>query len=73
MNPTNGKQRLSLTPSDFWERSSHPPAGGVGCDFQTVATELHAAPAASALLAGVVEMQYALLTFANALAIRFSK
>jgi len=52
-------------------KSSHPLAGGVGSDFQPVATEFHAAPTARAFFAGVVEMQHTLLTLANAVAIGF--
>ena len=37
----------------------YPLAGSIRCDLQPVATKLHAAPAAGALLAGIVEMQHA--------------
>lgn len=48
-------------------------AGGVGGDFQAIAAELHAAPAARAFLAGVAEVQHAVLAFADALGISVSE
>ena len=47
--------------------SKNPPADSVRCDLQAISTKSHAAPAASSLFAGVVEMQHALRTFADAL------
>src|SRR5438552_10255603 len=46
-------------------------ATSVGRDLEAVSTQLHAAPAACSFLAGVIEMQNALSTLANAVPIRF--
>ncbi len=44
-------------------------ASRVGCDLKAIPTQLHPAPASRPLLADVMEMQHALGTLADALAI----
>jgi hypothetical protein len=46
-------------------------ASSVGRDFEAVSTQLHAAPAPCSFLAGVIEVQNALSTLADAIPIRF--
>ena len=48
-------------------------ASSIGCDLEAVAAQLHAAPASSALFADVMEMQNALITLANTVAIHIGE
>ncbi len=46
--------------------STHALTGCVGCHLEAVPAQSHAAPASRPLLAGVVEVQYAVIAFADA-------
>src|SRR5437879_13191209 len=54
-------------------QSRTPPASSIGRDLQAVSTKSHAAPAASSLLAGVVEVQHTLSTLADAVTTGFGE
>jgi hypothetical protein len=41
----------------------------IGCNLEAVAAQLHAAPSSRSLSAGVMKMQYTLITLADAIAI----
>ena len=49
------------------------PAGRIGCNLEAVAAQLHAAPSSRPLFAGVMEMQYTLITLADAIAIHIGE
>ena len=54
-------------------QSRTPPASSIGRDLQAVSTKSHAAPAASSLLAGIVEVQHTLSTLADAVRTGFGE
>ena len=68
--PPEFRVRDSIEMVSVWSFvSTHALTGGVGCHLEAVPAQSHAAPASLPLLAGVMEVQYAVIAFADTAAI----